>query len=308
MSLVPQAEHFGELLRQEFSQAANGGSFREVRLFRAMQKAILATAPHYLVEEFHGARSQVVFPACPPWTKTVARCELADLCIVWFRRHPQPSARITFLQAKRSNSSYSLCGPPVVHVNACFGGDSTQWYLLNKRPLFVGRFQAFQPPANLLKDALLPSVASYCVFHEPNPQKYSFFYASADVITASTPSRPGHVQLTVNSSEVVVKNNGLEEQKWACCPLIFGHALYSGTIGTPIDHLSVVSREDEAFRSSVRRWLASVLAAAVRTQQIGPVIQAFIGMFDVAAPEEPTTAPARSILFIQGDAETDRER
>ncbi len=49
----------------------------------------------------------------------------------------------------------------------------------------------------------------------------------------------------------------------------------------------------------------SVLAAAVQTQRIGPVIQAFIGMFDIVVPDQPTTAPTRSILFIQGD--DDRE-
>src|SRR5690606_9087573 len=100
MIRTPHAERFEKMLQHGFSRAEDGGSFREVRLFRALRKAILATAPHYPVEEFHGARSQVVFSACPPWTKTVARCELADLCIVWFRRRPKPSARVTFLQAK----------------------------------------------------------------------------------------------------------------------------------------------------------------------------------------------------------------
>lgn len=300
------AQDYGVLLKQKFVRLANGGNGREVRLFRCLRKAILSTAPQFPVEEFHGARSQVVFPASPPWTKSVARCELADLCIVWFRRHPQPRARITFLQAKRSDQSHTVCASGS-SINECFGGDSTQWYLLNKRPLLVGRYRTFQPPPNLLKDAVLPSVASYCVFHETVPQEYSFFYASADAVTASPPSKPGRVLLTAKASAMAVRNGGLDEQKWACCPLIFGRALYSGTIGTPIDRQSVVSSEDAALRSFVRHWLVSVLATAVQQQQIGPVIRSFIEMFDLVVPEQPTTAPARSILFIQGDDDAGRE-
>lgn len=303
----PHAEKFGELLLSKFASEANSGSFREVHLFRALRKAILATSPYFPVEEFHGARSQVIFPARPPWTKSVARCELADLCVVWFRRSPLPSARITFMQAKRSTSLHNLCNGAGGSISDRFDGDSTQWYLLHNRPAVLGRFQTFQPPTNLLKDAVLPSVASYCVFHEVRPHEYSFFYVSADVVTASIPSSPGHVHLSATAPAMSVMNGGLEEQKWACCPLIFGQALYSGKIGTPIDHQSVTSRDDGDFRTSVRRWLASVLTTAVQQRQVGPVIQAFVGMFDMVLPEEPTTAPARSIVFIQGDDEPGRE-
>jgi len=307
MSLT--AKNYGALFARNFSQQANGGDGREVRLFRCLRKAILSTGPHFPVEEFHGNRAQVVFPASPPWTKTVARCELSDLCIVWFRVHPQPSARITFLQAKRSHLSYNLCGQGCGgRINEHFGGDSTQWYLLNRRPPLVGRFQTFQPPPNLLKDALLPSVASYCVFHETSPQEYSFFYASADVISASKPSKPGHVQLTACSPVMDVNNSGLDEQKWTCCPLIFGHALYSGKIGTPIDYMNIASPKDSVFRASVRLWLASVLTKAVQAQRVGPVIRAFIETLDMPLSEKPTTAPARSIIFVRGDADFHRER
>lgn len=298
----PHAERFGEMLRRGFSQAADGGSFREVRLFRALRKSIIATAPHYPVEEFHGARSQVVFSACPPWTKTVARCELSDLCIIWFRRRPKPSARVTFLQAKRSCSAHKLCNGSGGSINEGFDGDSTQWYLLNKRPALVGRFQSFQPPTNLLKDALLPSVATYCVFHEESPQEYSFFYASADVVTASMPSRPGQVQMTASAPSLCVRSGAFIEQKWACCPLTFGAALFSGWIGTPFDYDSITSPSDDAWRASVRRWIGSVLTGAVQNAQVGPVIQAFLATLDLPLGEVATAAPARALLFIQGGA------
>ncbi len=295
------AQDFGASLGCEFSRAANRGSFRETRLFSALRKAILATAPRFLVEEFHGTRSQVIFPTCPPWTKNVAQCELADLCIVWFCRRPQLSARITFLQAKRSDVAPCLCTDGVGSINQRFYGDSTQWFLLHRRPTLVGRFQRFQPPSNLLKDALLPSVATFCVFHRTAPREYGFFYASADVVLASKPSRPGRVQLTASAPARTVKTGYFDEQKWACCPLTFGQALFAGRIGTPIDHQSVASPDDNALRSSIRRWLASVLAGAVQQQRVGPVVQAFIGMFEIPVLEEPTSAPCRSLIFIQGD-------
>lgn len=302
------ATSFGNLLQNNFYQASYGGSFREVRLFRALRKAILRTAPNYSVEELHGARSQVVFSSAPPWTKSVARCELADLCIVWFSPKPQPSARITFMQAKRSCSTHNPCLRKGSTINEQFAGDSTQWHLLHNRPSLLGRFQTFQPPTNLLKDALLPSVASYCVFHELAPQHFSFFYASADAINSSAPLKPGHVQLTATAPLHSVTTSGFVEQKAACCPLVFGCALFSGMIGTPIDHQSAKTKEEKEFRLSVRRWLGSVLATARRGQQIGSVIQTFVDIFEIVVPEVPTLAPARSVFFIQGDAEVNPER
>ena len=301
MKITPKAYNYGQLLKDEFERRSNGGSFREVRLFRALRKAILATNSNYPVEEFHGTRSQVVFPACPTWTKTIARCELADLCVVWFRRHPQPSARITFLQAKRSTFLHSPCNANGGHINEDFDGNSTQWFLLHNRPTLVGRFQTFQPPSNLLKDALMSSVATYCVFHEESPQKYSFFYASADIVTASMPSRPGQVRLNASAQSFRMQNGGIVEQKWACCPQTFGEALFSGWIGTPFDYDSIASSDDEAWRASVRRWLGSILTSAVQNEQVGPVILAFLATLDLPLGGETTVAPARALLFIQGD-------
>src|SRR4051794_31983656 len=105
---MSQSSHeYGWTLSQNFAEKSKAARMDEVELFRALREALLATAPHFPVEEYHGAVSRVLFPACPPWTNEPARCELSDLCIIWFRKRPRPEARITFLQAKLSKAAHS---------------------------------------------------------------------------------------------------------------------------------------------------------------------------------------------------------
>jgi hypothetical protein len=292
--------YFGLRLAQAFASKSKGRSFHEIKLFRALSSAIIATAPIFPVEEFHGSRSQVVFSSCLPWTKTVARCELSDLCIVWFRTRPRPEARITFLQAKRSPKLHTPCTAVSGSIHEVFRGDSTQWYLLHQRPPLLGRYSTFQPPPNLLSDALLPSVASYCVFHRQAGGSYGLFYVSADAVSAAPPIKAGETALTAAVSSASAVVHGLCEQKWACCPVVFGTALYSGHIGTPIDHSSGLSPADDAIRTATRNWIGSIFGGTVR-EEVGPVIRAFLEVFDIATPEETTDPPSRSLIFIQGD-------
>ena len=200
---------YGLALLNNFAHASHTARLDEVELFRALRVAILATAPHFPVEEYHGAVSRVLFPACPPWTKQVAQCELSDLCIVWFRRKPRAAARITFLQAKLSKKQHLPC---MDGTKQSFIGDSTQWYLLNKRPELVGCFHTFQPPTNLLKDALLPSVATFGVFHKGAHSAYSFFYASADIIGATTPKKAGRARLNIPIVPEIDTTRGFEKK------------------------------------------------------------------------------------------------
>ncbi|HUE41142.1 MAG TPA: hypothetical protein VMO75_04375, partial [Chthoniobacterales bacterium] len=266
--------------------------------------------PKFPVDELHGNRSQVVFSAAPPWTKTIARCELSDLCIVWFRRRPEPRARITFLQAKLSKDRHDLCVARSASISEDFIGDSTQWYLLHNRPTIVGRFQTFKPPTNLLSNALLPSVASFAVFHRNLDRCYNFFYASADTVISQTPSRPGKAKLKANGPALTATVKTYTEQKWACCPLIFGAALFEGLIGTPIDYDGIASPIDDAYRQEARRWLARCLATARQQQQvIGPVITSFLQTFDlVALDNQNSELPGRAMIFIRGDKEENPER
>jgi hypothetical protein len=250
-----------------------------------------------------------MFTAAPPWTKANARCELSDLCIVWFRNKPSPLARITFLQAKLSKSQHSVCAAFNGRISETFVGDSTQWHLLHRRPGILPCFSTFDPPPNLLKNALLPSVGSFCVFHALARRTYSFFYASADVITCSKLTKPGKAKLTAATNQAVVVARGYQEQKWTCCPYTFGVALFQGLIGTPIDRKDIASTRDEMHREEVRHWVASCLATAIRQQQaLGPTVASFLQTMDLPIVDDHfSEVPGRAMIFIRGDDEEVRE-
>lgn len=264
--------------------------FFEVPLFRALIRALSSASKSVQVEELHGSRSQVLFPACPPWTHRIARCELADVCIIWFRLGRRPQVRITFMQAKRSMRSHTLCEAlPPIPIHA-FEGDSTQFHLLTTRQRIVGRFQAFDPPAHLLSDAVLASVGSYCVFHRATNGAKGFFYASADTLTANAPSSPGRITINTKFGSPMERQGSHEERKWACCPTVFGAAIHAGLVGTPLD-------SDLVTLGWVKSFVSRAASNAVGDR--GRVSRAFLGAFDVAGNNDRAEAPARRILLIQ---------
>ncbi len=302
-----RSKQYGDLLEKQFQSHSLGKRLGEVPLFQALQASIVSTAPRFPVEELHGRRSHVDFHA-QPWTRPSGRCELCDLCIVWFRRKPTPEGKITFLQAKLSKRPHALCRSWAGPVTEVFYGDSTQWHLLHNRPRIRGSYSTFRPPPNLLEHALLSSIGSFCVFHSKAPQTYDFFYASAAVVTAARPRKAGNVLLKIAASAVAASARSYTEQLWACCPKTFGMALYSGFVGTPFDYNNVVSSRDDSHRDSVRRWLAATLSAAARQQRIGPVVTTFLNTFDLGAvPDQKSNVPGRAIIFIHGEEEENRQ-
>lgn len=301
--MLSRAEEFGHALQERFLQLSANTKPLEIPLFRHLQAALISTSRDFLVEEFHGNRSQVLFPATNPWTKSIACCELSDLCVIWFRERPVLEARVTFIQAKYSKRAHSLCQRVMnTDINERFVGDSTQWYLLNRRPSIIGRYPTFKPPSNLLADAPLPSVCSYCVFHRGASQKFSFFYASADIISASPTTKPGRVKLTA-AYNVPFVSGLFDEQKWACCPFIFGKALYSGYIGAPFHYDHAANEADSRWRSSIRAWLGSILGSVGTELKMNSIVETFRKRFEIPASGAESTIPARSILFIKADDE-----
>ncbi|MBX3745676.1 MAG: hypothetical protein KF833_10245 [Verrucomicrobiae bacterium] len=289
-----RSDNFGFEFAERFSRESAKVRFFEVPLFRALVSSLSSVSNSVQVEELHGSRSQVLFSACPPWTRRIARCELADVCIIWFRLGRQPQVRITFMQAKRSNHSHALCekSPPV--PKQAFNGDSTQFHLLTTRPKIVGRFQTFDPPAHLLSNAVLPSVGSYCVFHRAPDGTKQFFYASAAILTADAPSSPGRITIETQFGVPVQHHGSYPERKWACCPMVFGSAIHSGQIGTPL----------ESDRIALG-WVSSFVSRAASTivGDEGRVSRAFLGAFDVPGNNDRAEAPAKRILLIQTEPE-----
>ncbi|MDB6124783.1 MAG: hypothetical protein JWQ71_3776 [Pedosphaera sp.] len=290
----PTSSEFGHNFAEIFSEESRKERFYEVPLFRALIRALSSASKTIQVEELHGQRSQVLFSARPPWTRRVGRCELADVCIIWFRIGRLPEVRITFMQAKRSMRPHELCNSPISPPDQAFDGDSTQFHLLTTRPKIVGRFENFDPPAHVLSSALLPSVGSYCVFHRNGAGLAQFFYASADVVTADAPPKPGQIKIKTQFLGPIDSSRACVEQKWACCPMIFGSAVYSGRIGTPIQSDPITLGWVKSF---IERAAANTLA------DNGQVSRSFLGGFEGIANNDRAEAPAKTILLIQGPTE-----
>lgn len=252
---------FGHCLERAFDRETSGKRMREVALFRTLMRAFNALRPRFHVEEYHGTKSRIQFSGAPPWTRSARpSCELSDLAIVWLRGG---KARVTFLQAKWSGKDYYGCDSDG-YINESFRGDSTQWYLLNKRPSIAPTHSNFRPPENLLSDAMLPSVCSYGLFYEQAVNRYGFLYASADVVMCPRPTRPSaKVPLDLLTTNYVSGYSGRIEQKWACCLSIFGSALHAGRVGTPIHDSTSISDEERQYRHDVSRWLARMLRSRI---------------------------------------------
>ena len=254
-------------LADRFEHHAHGVGPGELPQFRALMRALREVNQGVRVAEFHGSGHQVFQPVVTPWVRSSGRCELSDLCIIWFRTRRKREGRITFLQAKRSHRAHSvfswfstvrdhalpwpsrLVCDHLIHVlqrsiahgevlclpdhpfEQEFEADSTQWHLLNRRPRVVGH-GGFAPPPDLLSGAILPSVGSYGVFHEWRGDR-TFFYASADLLASNALGSAGHCRLSMSSEQPFRQLGGYNEQTWACCPCMFGLGLYSGIIGSP---------------------------------------------------------------------------
>lgn len=289
-----RSDLFGVKFAHRFSEESDKVRFFEVPLFRALVRSLASASNGVQVEELHGSRSQVLFSACPPWTRRVACCELADVCVVWFRLGKRPQVRITFMQAKRSTHSHALCEQNPPPAKQSFDGDSTQFHLLTTRPKIVGRFRTFDPPAYLLSDAILPSVGSYCVFHRAPDGTKSFFYASVDTLSANCPSSPGRIRIESRFAVPVQQHSGFQERKWACCPMVFGAAIHAGQIGTPLD-------PDPVALGWVKSFVSRAASNAVGDD--GRVSRAFLGAFDVVGNNDRAEAPARKILLVQTESD-----
>jgi hypothetical protein len=303
----PSAKTFGQRFAADFSRLADGKPFRELRLFRALQKALIAQADRFSIEEFHGSGSQVVFPAHQHWTKSAARCELSDLCIIWFRRRPVPVARITFLQAKISLNNFSFGGAHGKAPSVSFDVDSTQWCLLHRRPQILGRYRTFNPPVDLLSGALLPSVGSYGIFHQGSTADVRFFYSTAANLHMPAPTSPGNRTVHCPLGATRMPVGSWQEEQWCDSAQSFGEALYDGMIGTPIHLVPSQAPAHARWATDVRRWILGFLPRApVAKMWNRRTIDTFRETFEIPEDEirrEESDSPAKSVIVIDGDGD-----
>ena len=246
-----------------WTELSQKSPFLEIDLFRALNEALVNTSNQIRIEEFHGFNHQVVFAGKDKWSRKIGRCELSDLLIVVFSKKPQPYARMTFIQAKRSQGNFNLCDEYPQHQKVVkFNANLEQWDLLKRRPFIIG-YPPFDPPPELLNGAILSSVGSFIIFNMKNSEEKSFFYISADALKPYGNPSKRNANLVSIAGDCDRKLGAFNEKRIACCPYIFSEALFSGMIGTPIDYLNITTREDEEYRSSARKWLSRSLIASM---------------------------------------------
>ncbi|WP_457857596.1 hypothetical protein [Psychrobacter pulmonis] len=251
---------FAHQLSKVWSVESSKSNFSEIQQFRALMRSFSSLKNNFKVEEFHGMKHQVIFNGEGSWGRAPARCEISDLLIISYRKHPTFQARATLLQAKKSNDKHSnLCSTSsnlIPSIN--FKANLEQWDLLSRRPNVLPH-KPFDCRPDILSGAILPSIGSLGVFHKISSKKYDFFYMSADVATPLSFPKYKHAKLKTKPMNSSRNTKGYFECTYASCLMSFAISLYNLEIGTPIEPQRIVSEEDKSYRNMFRGWLKSVL-------------------------------------------------
>ena len=255
-----QSVFFAKKLAKAWWRESSRANFSEVQQFKALMRSFASLRGPFKIEEFHGMKHQVVFNGQGSWGRPSARCEISDLLIVSYRKHPEFQARATLLQAKKSNEKHtSLCrGFPSSIPYTDFKANLEQWDLLSRRP-DVLPYPPFHCHPEILSGAILPSIGSIGVFHRYSGKNYGFFYMSADSAEPLSAPKRKHAKLKTKTVKTSRNVNGYTECTFACCLPTFAKSLYELEIGTPIDQRNVVSDRDGRYRNIFRGWLRSIL-------------------------------------------------
>lgn len=276
-----------------FRSLTHGFAHSEIPLFRAMHSALVGLSGKFQIEEYHGTSHQVTFTGNGSYARTHARCELGDLMIVTYSpisRH----ARLTYLQAKSERATLlSVCG-------RSFAANLEQWFLLSTRPPIVGA-GAFNPPTDLLSNAILPSVGSFAFFYKDGTGDFQTYYATANHMLppAAYSQRYGKVQAV--GPCMVVNSAGYRECLAACGNTSFAESLYRLEIGTPVHSATPQSL-------STRNWLAANLRSQIQrareADRPSGLAQELLGLLQ---PEETQSLSgsfgAKHLIIIKSAAE-----
>ncbi|WP_157760840.1 hypothetical protein [Hydrogenovibrio halophilus] len=264
------SRHFAAALSNAWRAESSKSNFSEVQQFRALMRSFNSLTGLFKLEEFHGMKHQVLFNGKGSWGRPSARCEISDLLIVSYKTKPKFEARVTLLQAKKSNdkhsgfcpicpSLFSIChGLCKYIVQTNFKANLEQWDLLSRRP-DVLPYPPFKCKPDILSGAILPSVGSIGVFHKLKKNHYDFFYMSADMAEPLGSPTQKHAKLKTKSGNVIRKIKGYEECVFACNIFMFSTALFNLKIGTPIEKDNTIDVKDDLYRNSFRGWIRSIL-------------------------------------------------
>jgi len=250
--LTHSANAFANAYDTNFKVLTKGFSHFEIPLFQAMHSSLIGLSGAFEVEEYHGTSHQVIFTGNGSYARMNARCELSDLMIITFSSITR-SARLTYLQAKSERATLGSVG------GYKFAANLEQWYLLAKRPQLKG-IGKFNPPLDLLSNALLPSVGSFAFFYKNSLGDFEAYYSTADHLYPVSSYTQRYGKLQAKDPCHVSNSLGYSECRAACGNFSFAKSLYSLEIGTPVD-----SSASQAMPT--RNWLASVLRYKIRQSQ-----------------------------------------
>lgn len=218
----------GKTFAYSFATNSAGLGKGEIVLFRAMQKSLkaVASSPHVVVEEYHGANHQVTFKGKGSYSRASARCELSDLLVVVYDQKTK-DARLAYIQAK-SERTVPANARGIAGIS--LAANLEQWDLLASRPLING-VGSFAPPPDLLSSAQLDSVGSFAFFlHGASGVDIHYAAASSLQRSRNCVSRYGKLiaapdRCQCGPSPECLSVYGNEE---------FGAFLFGLMIGTPI--------------------------------------------------------------------------
>ena len=290
---------FARDLKRRFQVQLGRARVGEIQAFRALAGAFAGMSSRFLVEEYHGNRSQVRFNATSSWRYGAGRCELADLMLVTSRLRPIQEVRLTFIQCKREPLNAYSC----TTSDRIFAGNYEQWDLLANRPL-ITPLGSIRPPANVLADALLPSVGSFIFFRQPVAGGlWNLVYSSAANLRPLEP--PKHYgRLKVTSSKIIRRSSGRTECLMAPSIGVWARQVARGRVGTPIEATGSAQGQ---VAWAVKNWLRVVIQrlatqTATETQRLvaREMLRRLGGAPDDVGGQDSLPAQSVVLLILDG--------
>ena len=304
-----QSVIFAKKLTRAWSTESSKSNFSEVQQFRALMRSFAKLRGQFNIEEFHGMKHQVVFNGKGSWGRPSARCEISDLLIVSYKKNPEFQARVTLLQAKKSNEKHTnLCNGLAHSVPYTdFKANLEQWDLLSRRPNVLP-YPPFDCHPEILSGAILPSIGSLGVFHRYSGKNYGFFYMSADSAEPLSSPKRRYAKLKTKTTKNYRKLHGYTECTYACCLRTFARALYELEIGTPIEPHNVTSKKDDNYRSVFRGWLRTVLFSHLEmTDNNSELARDLLSQIDSESVGEFMSEPPSLLLINSDDIEFNKQ-
>ncbi|MFM4726690.1 hypothetical protein ACEUDQ_06545 [Aeromonas caviae] len=269
-----EAVKFAKQYDSLFKSKTSGLKGNEIPLFRAMKDSLMGAANKFYIEEYHGTKNQVRFTGDGINARKNARCELSDLMIIVFSSKTR-EARLTYLQAKSERTHV------IPSFNSQFMANYEQWYLLAKRPIIHG-VGAFQPPQDLLNNAVYSSIGTFAFFYKTDFGRYETFYVSADNLAPikTNKSKKGKVEI-FDKSNYFSKKNSCKECISSINNYFFAYHLYNMTIGSPISYKLTSTQ-------AIRNWICNILNSTITEQSRNDNSNELAKeLIDILEPNEP---------------------